>query len=98
MRIYISGPITGTDNYRKRFEMAQAMLEEEGHTVINPTVFDGNVADFGYEEYMDLDLMLLSKCEAMYLLSGWESSRGANREYGYALAKDLIILRENVQE
>lgn len=37
----------------------------------------------------------LADCDAIYLLDGWQQSRGANREYGYALAKDMMILDEN---
>jgi hypothetical protein len=28
------------------------------------------------------------------MLKGWEKSTGANREYGYALATDITIMRE----
>ena len=42
---------------------------------------------------MKVSLVLLDMCDAIYLLEGWQDSRGANREYGYALAKDYIILR-----
>ena len=27
-------------------------------------------------------------------LNGWDLSKGCNQEYGYAMAKDLIILEE----
>ena len=28
------------------------------------------------------------------MLNGWQESRGANREYGYALGKQMAILRQ----
>ena len=34
--IYISGPITGTSDYMKRFEKAEKELTENGYSVINP--------------------------------------------------------------
>lgn len=43
---------------------------------------------------MRLDLHLMDLCEAVYMLKGWQESKGANREYGYALAKDKIIIFE----
>lgn len=33
-------------------------------------------------------------CDQIYMLKGWEKSCGANQEYGYALACDMIIERE----
>ena len=43
---------------------------------------------------MDMSMMMLSMCSSIYMLKGWEKSMGANREYGYALATDIIIMRE----
>ena len=45
-----------------------------------------------YEEYMDMSIMLLNMCDCIFMLNGWQQSRGANREYGYALAKDMTII------
>lgn len=36
MRIYISGPITGTDDYMERFAKAEEELTAAGHQVYNP--------------------------------------------------------------
>lgn len=43
---------------------------------------------------LNVDLVLLDLCDTIYMLKGWESSCGANREYGYALAKGLDIMFE----
>nr|DAN88725.1 MAG TPA: protein of unknown function (DUF4406) [Caudoviricetes sp.] len=43
---------------------------------------------------MQMSMMMLSMCSHIYMLKGWEKSTGANREYGYALATDIIIMRE----
>ena len=50
--------------------------------------------DTTYEEHMKMSLAMLDMCGAIYMLKGWEKSCGANREYGYAMAKDYIILRD----
>ena len=36
MKIYISGAITGTDDYMKRFAKAEKELTEKGYSVVNP--------------------------------------------------------------
>ena len=48
--------------------------------------------DTSYEELMQIDLDLLAKCDAIYLMRGWSQSLGCNRELGYALGRDMIIL------
>lgn len=95
MRIYISGAITGIKNYKEQFAKTQKELEKQGFEVINPTLFDKAMPKgTTYEEFMNLDLFLLDMCEAIYMLKNWNKSCGANREYGYALAKDKIIMYE----
>ena len=36
MKIYIAGRITGNPHYKAQFKATAAMLQEEGHTVLNP--------------------------------------------------------------
>lgn len=95
MKIYISGAITGTDNYMERFAKAEKKLTEQGYSVVNPAKVNAQLPeDTDYEGYMKMSLCMLDMCEAIYMLKGWDKSCGANREYGYALAKDMIIMYE----
>jgi len=48
--------------------------------------------EFEYGEIMNLDLSILAMCDALIQLDGWEESRGARIEYGYALAADKLII------
>lgn len=93
-RIYISGPITGVENFSYNFEKAERELQEKGHQVINPTKVELLLPKGSYEEYMKIDMFLLDMCDTIYMLKGWRKSCGANREYGYAMAKDYIVLHE----
>ena len=94
MRVYISGGITGVENYREKFNKAQEELEKDGHDVFNPALYADAFPKLTYDEYMQLGLQVLDMCDAIYMLKGWQKSCGANREYGYALATDKIILEE----
>ena len=95
MKIYISGAITGTDDYMERFAKAENELTEKGYSVVNPAKVNAQLPeDTTYEEYMKMCFCMLDMCEAIYMLDGFEKSCGANREYGYALAKDMIIMHE----
>lgn len=99
MKIYISGAITGTDDYMDRFADAEEKPKKEGHSVINPAAVNSMMpADTTYEEYMEMSLTMLDMCGAIYMLKGWEKSCGANREYGYALAADKLIVQEERDE
>ena len=95
MRIYISGPITNVLDYKEKFERAEQNLKAKypDAEIINPTILDKLPLE--YDEYMKLDLMLLDMCDAIYMLDGWEESRGANREYGYAIAKGKKVIFES---
>ena len=95
MRIYISGPITGTENYLEHFKAAEDYWTSKGFSCINPAALDTVLPkDLSYEEHMDIDMHLMDMCDTIYLLKGWENSRGANREYGYALGKEFTIIKE----
>ena len=43
---------------------------------------------------MDADLAAVRSCNAIYLLHGWETSRGAKRELAEAIDHGLTILQE----
>ena len=91
-RIYLSGPITGIADYHQRFEKAKVELVAAGYkNIANPAELDGVINEAKYEEYMSLCMSLLEMCDVVVMLPGWKESFGANREYGYALAKNKLI-------
>ena len=94
-RVYISGAMTGVQNYQESFDKAEnKLILENGYKVINPAHIDDVMPNADYEDYMVVDMFLLDMCDAIYMLKGWEKSCGANREYGYALAKGMEIMFE----
>ena len=47
---------------------------------------------------MAADLAAVRSCDAIYLLRGWESSRGAKKELAEALAHGLTVMHEGGEE
>ena len=50
------------------------------------------------ESVMDADLAAVRSCDAIYLLRGWESSRGAKKELSEAIAHGLTVMQEGGEE
>lgn len=95
MKIYISGAITNIPHYKIHFDYAEEYLKEqfEDAEVINPTMIT-LPESCTHEDYMKIDFMLLDLADTIYLLQGWDKSKGACMEYGYALAKGKQVLFE----
>lgn len=94
-RIYISGAITNVPDFKERFAKAEMYLNAAYPNVeiINPakvTLPDTCT----HADYMKIDLALLDLADCIYLLSNWETSKGACMEYGYALAKGKTVIFE----
>lgn len=97
MIVYLSGPMTGTADYKERFQRAQEQLETKGVQVINPAKLADCFSSLDWLRYLDilkLDFKLIDMADAVGLLPGWEGSRGCMAEYGYAkgTGKDTIEL------
>ena len=99
MRIYISGKVTGTSDYRFRFLSAERLLRSKGFDVINPVAVNAMLPkDTDYMQYINMGLQLLSDCDALYLLEGWKDSKGASLEKAYAECMGIHILHEDIAE
>lgn len=92
MKVYISGPMTGLpDLNRPAFTDAEQVLKLCGYEVLNPA----NVTappDATWEQYMRLDIPMLMHADAIYLLGGWERSRGARIEFNLACELKMRVI------
>lgn len=88
-KVYISGPISGIDfGNRFAFSCARSALELCGYEVIDPS--EVQLSDAAtWADYMKADLKLLLDCDYIYMLEGWENSKGARLER--ELAENLGI-------
>lgn len=108
MKIYIAGPITvDKDHYQEHFRKAEEYLKSLNWEVINPALEEYD--DCFYKEtgekdkwtpkawlfYIKRDMDLVSQCDAIYMLEGWEQSPGANVEHITAKKFNLAIYYEN---
>lgn len=96
MKVYISGQISGVKGYQKNFAVASQEIIMRGHIPVNPA----NVVHEGwsYKEYIDYDLILLSMCDAIYMLDGWQKSKGARLERQYAIATGMKVIYQACKE
>lgn len=98
--IYLSGPITGTHDYIARFARAQTKLEARGWEVINPAAVIYQLPEsLPYYNIMQIDLMLLNICDAIYMMDGCVKSKGCLIEYEWAVKhkKELLYESEDTQ-
>ncbi len=108
MRIYISGPITGQEETaRQRFREANAELLMKyscyGSTlsIIDPfrsnnQIFDHFEEVLDHADYMTTAMAMLSVCDTIYLMRGWEHSVGCQQEYKYAVEHKYRIIFQQV--
>lgn len=101
-KVYISGPMTGLprEEYLRRFREAEKQLRAKGWTnIVNPI----NVWAcrwpwlyrlLGYRLVLWYDIRLLKTCDRIYLMEGWEKSKGCQKELGVATNENLMIERQ----
>ena len=94
--IYISGAITkiGVMKATAIFNNTELKLKKQGYEVINPCRTNATLPQLSHEDYMVTSLAMLSLCDTIYMLKGWENSDGAKEELQYALEHEYDVVLE----
>lgn len=87
--LYISGPITNHPDYIERFEAAEERLKSMGFQPINPAkVLLLLPTSLTYDQMMYMCYAMIDLSDGIYMLRGWQDSKGAKLELEYAFQKD----------
>ena len=98
--IYISGKITGTDDYEDRFKKAEMELRSRGFNVLNPVKvgkwIERHLAPKipTWVEYMKQDIKAMMSANCIYMLKGYRESKGARIELFLAKILQYEIIYE----
>lgn len=97
-KVYISGPITGTDDYQERFARAEEWLTEHGYEAVNPAKENAKLPEgTTWKQYMGEALRLLMGCDKIFMLKGWSGSRGATLELRVAERVRMDVLYAHME-
>lgn len=94
-KVYISGAIAhyGMEERRATFQAAALRLKEQGFEPVNP--FENGVPDDAHwMAHMKADIALLVGCDYIYMLNGWELSKGAKLEFDVASSCGIKVMFE----
>lgn len=96
MKVYISGQISGLDlaEARTRFADAEELLQGMGFDTVNPWD-NGLPVDAPWIAHLCRDLEMLNECSCIYMMDGWQKSRGACIEYDFAIRAGKSVLFES---
>lgn len=95
--IYISGRITGNNNWQSDFQKAEDYLKDKKYKiVINPLCLEEQVKkevkNPTYTDYMKQCIEILILCDEIYMLRGWRRSKGARLEHHIAKVLGMKII------
>lgn len=98
-KVYISGRISGRDSKEAEahFGKARETLLREGNDVVSPFVSGHQYQqkkDYSWSDWMRESIVSMMECDTIFMLNGWEDSRGAMIEHYLALDLGFTIKYE----
>ena len=94
-KVYIAGPMSGYEEFNfPAFNRVEELLRESyGYKhVVNPAKLHPTTG-LPWVEFLKRDLRELITCDAIFLLEGWEKSRGATLEAFVAYTLGLCLYK-----
>ena len=94
-KVYISGAIAHYDveERKQAFLTASENLKSMGLSPVNPFE-NGLLESSHWREHMRVDIGMLLNCSYIYMLDGWELSKGAKLELDVASSCGIEVLFE----
>lgn len=94
-KVYISGAIAHYDlaERKEAFGNAELRLRLAGFNPVNPFK-NGLPGNSHWRDHMRTDIRLLLDCDYIYMLQGWELSKGAKLELDVASSCGIKVLFE----
>ena len=90
-RVYLSGPITNTKNYKGLFMFVEELAAlDDAEQIYNPAA--QIPARSSWEQAMHRCLSEITNYDTVVLLPGWNASRGARLESDVALACGIHVV------
>jgi|GEM_PF-1380146 len=89
-KVYIAGPISDNPNFRKEFAEAEKKLQELGYEPVNPAKYEP--PNMPYKYYISRGIIMLSGCDKIYMLKGWQRSPGATLEKHFAETVGIEVM------
>ena len=89
-KVYISGPIAHYDLSERKTAFAKTALylKCSEYDTVNP--FDNGIHDDApWQEHMKADMKLLLECKYIYMMPGWQLSKGCKLELDVATSCDI---------
>ena len=97
--VYVAGPYTGKTKLERNINIERARfvgmaLWKVGFAVITPhlnSIYMDDYEDLPPEVYYEGDLVILERCDAIFMLKGWEDSKGSVIEHTFAKENKIPI-------
>lgn len=94
IKVYISGRISGLpmDEVTAKFAQAEAEVKAKGATPVNPLNIHTGKGNPEWADHMKADIKAMMDCDALYVLTDWQQSRGAKIEVQLALSLGMQVM------
>ena len=89
---FVINPVKLATTFGKLYDIAASFATMYGDYRIG-----GNISPRLAQSIIDADLAAVRSCNAIFLLKGWERSRGAKKELAEAITHGLTIMLEEAE-